>query len=412
VKLQVPSEQRFTCAQCGACCRGGWAIVVTAAEVERYRSIGAARWYADADAPGADPFLPAPGGHFRIRPRADGACGFLTDANRCRIHEELGAQAKPLACRTFPFAFHPARGRPLVTASASCPTIVRDEGEPVLARAREIAALRAEWDRAFPEPERPLLLARGTPIEPATVATIRASLLAMLDREPDAPAAGVARWRAWLSDLTRSRVLRLAPTALAEYVALTGRHHATAAPLPAPATAPAVTRLLFRGFLFAVIAARDRASAAPPSRARHLRHLAHLHGLAPATGSVDRRALHAARLDLRDRETRRLLRHALVSIADGLGTGRRAVADEIAVGAMTLASACALAAMEARREGKDGVDAPRLARGLSGAAILGHADAGALAALATTLAGGIDALRLVEDALRAAGQGAGVAAER
>ena len=80
MKLQVPAEQRFTCAQCGACCRGGWAIVVTAAEVERYRAIGAARWYADPDLPGADPFLPAPGGHFRIRSRADGACGFLTDA--------------------------------------------------------------------------------------------------------------------------------------------------------------------------------------------------------------------------------------------------------------------------------------------------------------------------------------------
>jgi len=68
--------------------------------------------------------------------------------------------------------------------------------------------------------------------------------------------------------------------------------------------------------------------------------------------------------------------------------------------------------MDAKREGKDRVDARLIARGLGGAAILGHADAGALAALVTTLAGGTDALRLVEDVLRAARQGAGVAAER
>ena len=411
MKLQVPAEQRFTCAQCGACCRGAW-VVLTPAEVDRYRAIGAARWYVDAEAPGADPFLPAPGGHFRIRSRADGACGFLTEANRCRIHEELGAGAKPLACRTFPFVFHPAQGRPLATASASCPTIVRNQGEPLAAQARAIAALRAEWMRAFPEPERPLELAAGTPIEPGTLATVQAALRAMLDREPDDLAAALARWWAWLSDLTRARVLRLPPAALAEYVAVTGRHHATAAPAPAPAPPPAVTRLLFRGFLFATIAVRDRASAAPPSHLRHLRHLAHLHGLAPATGTVDRGALRDVRLDLGDPEVRRLLRHAVASIAAGLGTARRPVTDEIALGAATLASACALAAMEARRRGSRRVDAPALLHGLTGAAVLGKADSGALAALLTTLAGGVDALRLVEARLRAGGQGSGDAAER
>ena len=76
-----------------------------------------------------DPFEPIPGTPLqRIRKRADGACGFLSDDNRCRIHEELGAARKPLTCRLFPYAFHTAADGVVVTASFGCPTIVANEG--------------------------------------------------------------------------------------------------------------------------------------------------------------------------------------------------------------------------------------------------------------------------------------------
>ena len=178
---------------------------------------------------GIDPFEPVAHGHFRIRKRADGACGFLSADNRCRIHEELGGEAKPLACRVFPFRFHPVEGRPLVTTSASCPTIVRNEGAPLAAQAPEIAALRSEWARAFPEKGGPLLFTRGRPIEPATLAAIKSSLQRMVDPPDPGPvdlARGIERMARWLEDLSRHRVARLAPAAFAEYVALTGRHAA------------------------------------------------------------------------------------------------------------------------------------------------------------------------------------------
>src|SRR5688500_9539507 len=151
------------------CCRGA-SVVVTPAEVDRYRKVGAARWHTDATGSGGDPFEPIAHGHYRIRMRADGACGFLADDNRCRIHVELGGAAKPLACRVFPFRFHPVEGRPLVTTSTACPTIVRNEGALLGAQAKEIAGLRAEWARAFPESAGPLLFARGRPIDAATLA--------------------------------------------------------------------------------------------------------------------------------------------------------------------------------------------------------------------------------------------------
>jgi lysine-N-methylase len=408
VKLRLPADQRFTCRQCGLCCRGA-AVILTAAEVERFRATGVARLHDG----GGDPFDPAPHGRFTIRMRADGACGFLTERDTCRIHEERGAQAKPLACRVFPFRFHPVEGRPLVTTSASCPTIVANAGESLAAQAPVIAALRAEWARAFPEPDRPLALAKGRPIALATLASLQGFLREMLDREPEDPAAGIERAARWLEDLTRHRVLRLPPAAFAEYVALTGRHAASVAPAPPPRGPSAVTRLLARGFLFTVIAVREQADPARRGWMRRLRQLAHLHGLAPATAEVDRAAVAAAPLDVADAEVRRLLAHALRSLVDGLGTGRRPVGDEIGVGAATIAAGLAIAAMDAHRAGERRVGPARLAAGLSAAAAIDHADTGALAALLPALAGGVDALRLVADRARPAAQRpAGDAADR
>ena len=387
------------------CCRGAW-VVVTPAEVERYRKVGAARLYTDggtvAEALGIDPFEPVAHGHFRIRKRADGACGFLSGDNRCRIHEELGAEAKPLACRVFPFRFHPVPGRPLVTTSASCPTIVKNEGAPLAAQSREIAALRSEWTRAFPETAGPLLFVRGRPLAAETLAAIKATLRRMLDASSGDPpdlARGVERMARWLEDLSRHRVARLEPAAFAEYVALTGRHAAESADAQPPAAASAVTRLLARGFLFTVLAVREQSAAATPGIGRHLRrmrHLAHLHGLAPATETVDRAALRRVTLDMSDPDVRRIVQHALRASVDGLGTGQRPLVDELAVQVATLVAGIALAAMAAHRAGRDRIDAARLTGGITAAARLAHADSGALGALLPSLAGGVDALRLLE----------------
>ena len=255
----------------------------------------------------------------------------------------------------------------------------------------------------------------GRRIEPATLSAIRASLLReMLDRMP-APSRRASRAAddGRPRDLTRPRVLRLPPPAFAEYVDVTGRHYAAATAAPARATgpgrdAPALPRLPVRGPSPRAAPRLRRAAVGPALRLRHLAHLPR--ALPPRPRPSTGARSEGVRLDLADPEVRRLLRHAVASIADGVGTARRPVVDEVAVGASSLASACALAAMEARREGKDRVDAPLLVRGLTGAAILGHADSGALFALVTTLAGGVDALALVEDLLRAGRQGAGDAA--
>src|SRR5713101_2992093 len=97
--LLLDPEQRFTCQQCGRCCRRGWDIALTPGEVKTYRRAKAERYYRERD---------------------------LSPENRCRIHEELGAERKPLTCRLFPFRFHPAEGAAVLTASFCCPTVVRN----------------------------------------------------------------------------------------------------------------------------------------------------------------------------------------------------------------------------------------------------------------------------------------------
>jgi hypothetical protein len=126
-----------------------------------------------------------------------------------------------------------------------------------------------------------------------------------------------------------------------------------------------------------------------------MRQLAHLHGLAPATEAVDRSALRRVSLDHDDPGVDAILRQALRAAVDGLGTGRRPVLDELAVQTATLTAGIALAAMATQRAGRDRIGDDALAGGIADAAHLGYADSGALGALLPSLAGGVDALRLV-----------------
>jgi len=410
--LRFDDELRFTCSQCGRCCRRGWDIALTPGELQAYRRAQAGRFYRERDdAPeGAEqePFEPIPGHapHHRIRKRDDGACGFLSPDNRCRIHEEMGAGKKPLTCRLFPFRFHPAEDAAVVTASFCCPTIVGNQGATVLSQARDLGVLRKEWSREHPEADAKIELVPGVPATRGAVDTLRSVLRRMLDRPgvdgaPDL-AANVGRMAALLDDLSRHRVARLAPEAFTEYLALVGEH-AAASVKPAPAKAPsALGRLLFRGFLFVVMAAREQIEEGRPSGARLglrwrlARLLAHAHGLGPAVGPADLRAARRARVDVRDPAVRDLAHNYLRATLESLGTGRRPVVEEVAVAVAFLNAGCALAAMRAGRSGKPRPDAADFTLALMEAADLTHADSsGVLGRVLGTLSGGVESLWLL-----------------
>ncbi len=105
----------------------------------------------------------------------------------------------------------------------------------------------------------------------------------------------------YCDDLTRHRVLRLSADAFSEYLTLTGRYAATTDKPLAPRTPSCLSRLFFRGFLFAVIAVRLRLEEKQTTglrlglRWRLLRTMAHLHGLGQPLEKINLGAIRNAR---------------------------------------------------------------------------------------------------------------------
>jgi hypothetical protein len=162
-----------------------------------------------------------------------------------------------------------------------------------------------------------------------------------------------------------------------------------------------VGRLLARGFLFAVLSAREQLRT-PASgmriglRARLARLLAHTHGLGPGVGDVDLRAGRLVARGFDDVAVRDLVRHYLRAAVEDLGTGRRPVVDELVIAVALLNAAFVFAAMRAGQAGRRALDAPALSEGLLETMDLAHAEPeGAYARVLVSLAGGLDALWLL-----------------
>lgn len=401
--LRIDPEQRFTCSQCGQCCYR-WDVAVSDKEIEYYRHRNAASWFRErADAPEGsdrDPFEPIPGwrGLHRIRKRADGGCGFLSPGNRCRIHEELGADRKPLTCRLFPFSFHPAPDAVVVAASFGCPTIIANQGQSIGAgAAREaIESLRQEWFGSRSSITASRELVPGRAIDGRSAHVLRDSLLAMWASETDDLRINVRRIAAVLDDLTRSRVVSLPDRDFAEYVALTLPYAASHRQAPPPKRPARIGRMLQYGFLYAVAATRlaveHRGYSRMQLRLARLRLLAHFHRLAPAFDRVDVAALAHATVDINAPGIRPIVFHYLRSSLESLGGRERPIVDDLAMAVSFLNAAGALAVMNAAAAGR-GVDQQIFSEALMQSVHLWHTDdRGLLGAILRRLAGGTEAL--------------------
>lgn len=389
VSLRFDPEQQFTCRQCARCCRRGWDIALTPAEVDAYRKAKSARWFREGpeayEGTERDPFEAVPGheGVFRIRKREDGACGFLSSENRCRIHEELGGDRKPLTCRLFPFDLHAVGREVVLSASFSCPTVAVGSGATLQSQTSSLNALHNEWTRRSAEPEVPLLFSEDKTIDAGTAAEFRSVLRKILERRnPDGVRdlrENVARMAQYCDDLTRHRVLRLPSDGFSEYLTLTGRHAASNDKPLAPHPPSRLSRLFFRGFLFAVIAVRLRLEEKKTTglrfglRWRLLRAMTHLHGLGPALGSINLNSIRKVSVPEDDPAIAAIFYNFLRSSIECLGTGRRPLIEELGFSVAQLNAACALAAMDQFQKGADRVSPEALIRGLTEAADVSHA---------------------------------------
>jgi Fe-S-cluster containining protein len=153
----LPLIERWDCHQCGVCCRGS-IVPLSDDDVARLQ---AQNWDQQPDFRGTRVFVreKSPGHDYRLAHRADGSCVFLMQDGRCRIHKELGFEAKPLVCRMFPLQIIPRDGQAMLTIRRTCPSAAADKGRPVaeqLEFARRLARERHLADVApAPPPIKP-----------------------------------------------------------------------------------------------------------------------------------------------------------------------------------------------------------------------------------------------------------------
>ncbi len=138
---KLPVIQNWSCHNCGGCCREHL-IEITEEEKRRIEKQG---WTAKDGVSMQRPVIQKIGrGRYRLAHADDGACVFLDGDGLCRIHAKFGEAAKPLACRVYPYAYHPA-GRDLtVSLRFSCPSVVQNLGTAVTDQSAVLKKVAAE----------------------------------------------------------------------------------------------------------------------------------------------------------------------------------------------------------------------------------------------------------------------------
>ena len=121
----LPILERWSCHQCGVCCRGS-IVPLSAADTAR---LEAQKWHERPEFQGVATTTSYPGGDRQLAKRADGSCVFLCDDGLCRIHKELGFEAKPLVCRMFPLQLIPHEKQAVLTLRRACPSSAADKGQ-------------------------------------------------------------------------------------------------------------------------------------------------------------------------------------------------------------------------------------------------------------------------------------------
>ena len=121
--------QRYSCHGCGNCCRD-FTVQLREEDLEKLRAQSWERSLGDVTV------------EFRGRKflaqRPDGACVFLLDDGKCRIHAEFGLEAKPLACQLFPFNFAPDAAAARVGISFACASVLANQGASLPSHMPEI----------------------------------------------------------------------------------------------------------------------------------------------------------------------------------------------------------------------------------------------------------------------------------
>lgn len=181
-----PPTTRYTCINCGRCCTH-WAVKVEDTVAKKLLEYDWGAHYADMK--GSEIMVRKKTGltvgeAYFMRMRKGGRCPFLEDNNFCRIHTDLGYDAKPAGCKLFPLNMVEGPRGIHVRASFYCPAVAANEGKALTAQARWISqSYRQSGSQSLGEN---FFLAEGIPIKWPDVLLLESSLLRIIE-EPGRP---------------------------------------------------------------------------------------------------------------------------------------------------------------------------------------------------------------------------------
>jgi len=122
VPIIVRDDARFSCTMCGSCCGGHnigpvfddvlEGLADKAADLEAATRSAKGLFVTLDQGPGAPPTV--------FCQSSRGSCVFLDDDSRCRIHAAYGGDAKPRACRIFPYELIATPDGVVVTIQREC----------------------------------------------------------------------------------------------------------------------------------------------------------------------------------------------------------------------------------------------------------------------------------------------------
>jgi lysine-N-methylase len=154
----LPMIQNWDCHQCGTCCTDYW-VPVSEEERKRIESQG---WDKEPEFQGIPLFVRYGWWKrkYRLNQREGDRCIFLSDEGLCKIHAKFGLEAKPFACRLYPYILVPHGDHWRVSLRYACPSAAANKGRALteqLGDMKELAVEMEKWDErpGYRHPEGP-----------------------------------------------------------------------------------------------------------------------------------------------------------------------------------------------------------------------------------------------------------------
>lgn len=156
----LPIVEQWDCHNCTSCCRET-TIQLNPEDIIRLQQ---QKWsehpeYREVPVMHRSVWL---GGAWVLAHKPDGSCIFLTEAGRCRIHEQFGFDAKPHMCKLFPLQVVRTDRDACATMLRSCPSAAADRGRPLIEHLQSLNRLLNDDSEQFSSAIAPPVTRRST----------------------------------------------------------------------------------------------------------------------------------------------------------------------------------------------------------------------------------------------------------